>query len=388
MGDAGVDARGDAGLHHLADVDAGGGAAEAQEGDVEVLVLGRGDLVHLHGGVDGVLGRAADEGDDGRGRCHGKAADARGLGDGAVADIAAAIFGSVAGEVEALGLTHRPGEPLIAQAADTDAEIGAVAGHRRDHGAALHAMRGVGHGLARGHHRVQHGQGVVADGLEDVRGHLGVGGSFGDARRQGFEEDDGARLVAIVALIAHMQGLGQQGLDVHAAHQLDGLLQHGRHHLVHPVQAIHHFLVISAVAQHLAVALVHIAEGQVAVGLVLDDVDFHIGRGQARHRAHRLVLVAGLQLDFARLDQGLGLCFVFGPAFEDERAGDGALHRTGRPIPLDGRACVQQQVLVHTRDDVDGLAHTHQHRAGFHHTIDSFGIGFVDVHEFASDGLS
>ncbi len=193
MGDAGVHARGDAFFHHFADVNAGGCAAEIEYGHIEEFVLGVGNLVHFHSGVDGIFGGAADEGDDGGGGCHGKAADTRGFGDGAVADVAAGILFGKAGEVQSFGGGNRGGEPagFVAQpadAADADAEIGAVARHGGHDGAAFYPVSGICHGFTGCHHRVEHCQGVVADGFQNIGCHFGVGRGFGNIGRQGFQE--------------------------------------------------------------------------------------------------------------------------------------------------------------------------------------------------------
>ena len=72
----------------------------------------------------------------------------------------------------------------------------------------------------------------------------------------------------------------------------------------------------------------------------------------------------------------LVLCF----AFEDQRPGDRAAHRSGGPLPGDGRSSVQQQILAHTGDYVPGFAHAHDDRAGFHHSLCRFGICFFYIH--------
>ncbi len=69
----------------------------------------------------------------------------------------------------------------------------------------------------------------------------------------------------------------------------------GAMHVVHPAQLGDHLRAVGAVAQHLAVALVEVAEGAVAAGHVLDHVDQHRRRGDAGHGTDRVVLVAGLQ---------------------------------------------------------------------------------------------
>ena len=165
MRHTGVDPRGDLLFDHLADIDAGWGAAEIQEGDGEVLVFGVGDLVHIQGGVDRISGDAADEGDQRRGGCHGKTANAGCFGDDAVADIGAGIFFGEAGEVERLDDWGWGGEPAVAQPADADAEIGAVARHDGDDRAAFHIFAGGGHRLAARHHRVEDAQARYRPGI-------------------------------------------------------------------------------------------------------------------------------------------------------------------------------------------------------------------------------
>ena len=68
----------------------------------EVGVAGQGDPLHLAGVAERVLGRAAHEPHDGRGRRHREAADAARLGDGAVAEVRVGVSRAVAGEVEAV----------------------------------------------------------------------------------------------------------------------------------------------------------------------------------------------------------------------------------------------------------------------------------------------
>ncbi len=101
MGDAGVDLRQDAGLHHLAHVDAQRRAAEIQGRDGEVFVLAEGDLIHFKRGLDCQLRGAADKLDDGGRGCHGHPAVTGRLGDGAVADVGIGIFLAELREIQA-----------------------------------------------------------------------------------------------------------------------------------------------------------------------------------------------------------------------------------------------------------------------------------------------
>ncbi len=223
-----------------------------------MFMLGERDFVHFQGGVECVLRGTANEGHDGWRGCHGEGANAGGLGDGAVADIGVGVFAAEAREVKAVGDLRFGLEPVVAQPADTDAEVGAVAGHGGDDGAALDAVRGVGHRLAGRHHRVEDPQGVFADELQDLCLLGAVLGYSGHQGRQLLQEEQGAGLVAIVALVPHVERLGQEGPEVDALASVDALSQDGRHHVVHPAQTVDHLLAIGAVTQHLAVAFVQV----------------------------------------------------------------------------------------------------------------------------------
>ena len=101
----------------------------------------------------------------GRGR-HGKTADPGRFGDRAVADIRVGIFLGETGEVQRLDHPGRAGEPAVAQPADADAEIGAIARHDGDDRAAFDAVGGIGHALAGCHHRVEDAERIVAQELD------------------------------------------------------------------------------------------------------------------------------------------------------------------------------------------------------------------------------
>ncbi|MEZ4558228.1 MAG: hypothetical protein R2854_17630 [Caldilineaceae bacterium] len=159
----------------------------------------------------------------------------------------------------------------------------------------------------------------------------------GDVGRQFGRVEDGAGLVAIVPLVAHVERLGQQRADVQPAGRDDGVAQHRRHDLVHPAQPRLHVFLVRTVAQHLAVAFVEIAEGPVAaarvgVRLVFDDVDRHGRRRDARHGADGVVMVARRKLDLAGGGQRFGLRRVGRAPFKDERPMIAA-QRTGHAFP-------------------------------------------------------
>jgi hypothetical protein len=71
-----------------------------------------------------------------------------------------------------------------------------------------------------------------------------------------------------VDLVAHVQRLGDDVLEVDLPQFGDSLLQDGIESPFHPSQPLGDRLAIGAVAQHLAQPLVHRAVGEVAVRLV------------------------------------------------------------------------------------------------------------------------
>jgi hypothetical protein len=94
-GHAGVDRGDEPGAHDAGDVDAGGGAAELEDGDLPGGVLGEGDLIHLERGCQRVGDLPADKADDRRRGGHRRTADAGGLGDRGVADVGVGIGGDM-----------------------------------------------------------------------------------------------------------------------------------------------------------------------------------------------------------------------------------------------------------------------------------------------------
>ena len=79
---------------------------------------------------------------------------------------------------------------------------------------------------------------------------------------QPFQQERGRGRVAVVNLVAHVQGLRHQRLELDAAglgqRQLERLAQDARH----PLQPIDDLGVVGAKPQHLAEPFVEIAEGQ------------------------------------------------------------------------------------------------------------------------------
>lgn len=167
-------------------------------------------------------GARTHEAHHGRGGAHGEAAYAEGLADGAVADVGVGVFFGISGEIEPLGREHGGLEPLVAQRAHLDAEVGAVAAHGSDHRAVLDVLHRVHGGLAGGHGEIEEELVVAGDEahhplqVRPVLHHLGEGGGH-LAHKEG-----GGGYVALVHLVSHGQRLGYHDLEGDGARSRPG----------------------------------------------------------------------------------------------------------------------------------------------------------------------
>ena len=186
-------------------------------------------------------------------------------------------------------------------------------------------------------------------------------------------------LVAVVRLVAHLQQLGDEHLDVDLALELHRVAQHGIEVRLQPAQAGEHLVVARAKAQHLAQALIERAVRAVAEGLVLHDPHGHGGRDHARHRADGAVHVARVEFDLAGGGQLLGLLEVLGQPLVDQAAHDGALLRAAHALPRDRRAGVQDGLFVHAGDDLARDAQPHERRLRGEDAAQRLLIGGVDL---------
>src|SRR5918999_934089 len=243
--DAGVDERQHARAHDLAAVDPERRPAEAERRDLVAAALPPRDVVHGAGGLQRVVGPAADDAHDRRGRGHREAAEPDRLRDRAVADVGVGVLGPEPREVEPVDHPGRAGEPALAGAAQADSELGPVAGHGDDDRGALDTGRGVGAGL-RGRHREVEVEVVVAGDEARDRRLVGLGLAELDQRgQQRAQEQRRGGAVAVVALVAHLERLrGDRA-------QVDGLAQppqrageHAREHVADPGQAVEHLGVV------------------------------------------------------------------------------------------------------------------------------------------------
>ncbi len=164
-----------------------------------------------------------------------------------------------------------------------------------------------------------------------------------DQRRQQIaQQHQRAGPVAVVRLVAHVQHLRQDRLDVDRAVRAHRGLQHRAQRLRHPPQAVEHVGGVRAVAQHLAETLVERAVGKRAGGRILEHEHPHRGRDDAGHRPDRPVVVARPEVQRAALVQLLGLLRIVDQSFERGGAEQCSAQWPGRAIPGDGRPGVQE----------------------------------------------
>jgi hypothetical protein len=172
-----------------------------------------------------------------------------------------------------------------------------------------------------------------------------AGGGVHDSGGQLTHQQRGGRAVAVVQLVAHLQGLRDQRREVQRSQLVQGGPHHGAEHLAHPAQPLQHLGAVGAVPQYLAQTFVERAVGGAAVLGVTDLEHPHRRGDDARHGADGPVMVAGVQ---PRLPGGQplpGLLGVGGQPLQQHRPDERATHRARRPFPVDRRSGVQERAL-------------------------------------------
>ena len=90
--------------------------AKIHRRNVKALFWPERDVAHHCRVGDRVVGRAADETDDGRRGSHGETAEPGSLGDRAVAEVGCGVGDRVSREIKAVDHRRRSGEPAVARA--------------------------------------------------------------------------------------------------------------------------------------------------------------------------------------------------------------------------------------------------------------------------------
>src|SRR5579859_3567942 len=379
MGDACIDDGQVVLAYNLPDVDTGGRAAKTERRQLKIARLGDRDVVHFQRVAHGIGWRAADELRYGGSRCHRKAADASRLRNGAVANIGVGILLREAAEVESLNLLCRSHEPALSQSAYPDAEIGAIACHRRHHAAERDAVRSQQGSLAHRHRQVEVYKIVALHVAQHAdRLFAGIAGLH-QVGRDLAREERGGSLVAVVALVAHLQRLRRERYKFDATGGPHGAGHRRSQHLRHPAQLRDHLRAVGSIAQHLTESLIECTEGLMSINRLLDDLHGH-GRGNhPRHRPYRVVVVTGGEDDVATICQLFSFGNVRRHFFIEQRAEYRAAQGTGHALPGDGRPGVQQQVLLKPRNGLACRTHIYQSRTRRHHALYGLLIRLIDA---------
>jgi hypothetical protein len=106
-----------------------------------------------------------------------------------------------------------------------------------------------------------------------------------------------------VHLVAHVERLRDQRLQIDGAGVRERRAQRGRDRRRHRAQACEHLRSVGAEAQDLAQALVEVGERAIAGSPVLDDPQRHRRTDHARHRPHGRMVMARLDVDRAAREQ-------------------------------------------------------------------------------------
>ena len=174
--------------------------------------------------------------------------------------------------------------------------------------------RRVQHRLGGGHRKVQEEVVVVVDELQHFGGDRRLVAGRHHCRSDGPVKERCGGAIAVVDLVAHVERLGDEVLEVDAAQLRYRLLQDRVEGVPHPVQPLNDWLTEGAVAQDLTQPFVKRGVGRIAMRLVLEDEHRHGGRDNACHRPDRGMFVAGGELDGAGGGEpsgclsGCGLC--------------------------------------------------------------------------------
>jgi hypothetical protein len=108
-----------------------------------------------------------------------------------------------------------------------------------------------------------------------------------------------------VALVAHLECLRGQVLEVDRPARLEGAGEGRRERPDQPAQPVEDFLAIGAEASDFAHAPVQDGEGSITARRVLHDEDGHGRRDHARHGSHRAEVMAGRESDRPAVGQPL-----------------------------------------------------------------------------------
>ena len=189
------------------------------------------------------------------------------------------------------------------------------------------------------------------------------------------QEQRGDRPIAVVAIVTHLQSLGDEGLKIDRSPVAEDRCQYRTEHPVHPAESVDDLRPEGAVAQHLAEAFVQRRVRDTVSGGVGDDRHRHGWRGDSGHRANGPVVMAWRQLDLAPGGLGGGVIGVVGQTFVEHGSDDGAAHGARGAVPGDWRPGMKEGAIRHVGEDVPGDTYVDQLRTDRQHLPDGGEVG-------------
>ena len=182
-------------------------------------------------------------------------------------------------------------------------------------------------------------------------------------------------------LVSHGDCLGYKRIHIQSAYGTDGPSKGWSQHILHPQQAVNHFLGICTEPQHLADSLIHGTVCLIAVGLVLNHEHRHVGGGNASHGAHGLYMMAGNKGHFTGCKYLSCFFLCSGPSLKECRADTGTLYRVRHVLKPDWRSRMENHLaLIQFFDDGLSRHHILDDRLAGNHFGDNGAVGLINIH--------
>ena len=202
--------------------------------------------------------------------------------------------------------------------------------------------------------------------------------SLNDGGSQLTDQQGGTGAVTVVAVVAHLQLLRDENLQIDLAADFQSFLDEGIELIAQPVQTGDNGIIISTETQNLAQTLIEGAVSHVAMSLVDDLPNGHGIGNDTAHGAYGIVMVAGIEGDLAGSGQLFSLFGSLGQTLIDQSADNSTLGGVAHVLPGYGRAGVQDGLLGHAGDVFTGSANADQGRLCAQNDLQGFGISGID----------
>ena len=165
-------------------------------------------------------------------------------------------------------------------------------------------------------------------------------------------------------LVAHVERLRDQRLDLNAVALRESHLQHAVQGGRHPGQALDDFGSVGAEPQHFPQSFVQITESLASGRGIAHDPHRHGWTDDTGHRSDRAMVMARRKRNLAARREPLGRRVTLRPALENDGADDSALHRAAHLLPRNRRSGMQNPPLIHPDNGFAGERNSYKRRIG------------------------